>query len=300
MRRIRNLGLFFTVTMTIGLLIAFGLLCWQQANQFVEVPRWVNSNTPADFGMDDYQNFSVITEDGLNIHGWYIAPTREDGATFIFLHGHAGHILDLMPEAQLFTGMGYGAVLFDMRGHGSSDDAPVTMGVNEVLDVEAVFNYVIEQETVNPERIALYGNSMGASVAILSAERIPEIRLVIADAPYSSIRDTLVDGIPATTGIPALFFPDVIIAMSTILSDADFYQASPIEAIPNLTQPILLIHGTHDGTIPYHHSEELFASANQPKVLYIVEGGGHTNNYEHDIEGYGSIVLPFIQEYLMG
>ena len=298
MKRIRNLSLFFILTMTIGLSIAFGLLCWQQANQFVEVPRWVNTRTPVDFGIADYQDFTVVTEDGLNLHGWYIVPTRDDGATFIFLHGHGGHIVDLMPEAQLFTGMGYGAVLFDMRGHGSSDDAPVTMGVHEVRDVQAVFDFVVEQEAVKPERIALYGNSMGASVALLSAAHIPDIRVVIADAPYSSIRNALVDGIPATTGIPALFFPDVIIAMSTYLSGADYYEASPIAVIAEISQPILLIHGTNDESIPYHHSEELFAVANEPKLLYIVEGGGHINNYEYDVEGYEAIVFPFLAEYL--
>ena len=297
MKRIRNLTLFFLLAMSIGLAIAFGRLCWQQANIFVNVQRPIVTGSPADYGLSDAQVFEVVTSDNVSIRGWYIAPTREDGATFIFVHGHGGTILDFLPEANLYISMGYGAVLFDLRG-GGDDGLPVTMGVNEVYDVEAIFNYLLTQNAVNPERIALYGNSMGASTAILSAAQIPEIRIVIADAPYSSVRDTLVDGIPQRIGIPPLFFPDVIIGMSNYLSGANFYDASQINALPEIEQPILFIHGTADTTIPYHHSEELYEAANEPKVLYIVEGAGHTNNYEYDIAGYEAIVFPFLEQYL--
>src|SRR5690606_36618272 len=98
MERIRNLTIFTFISMSIGLSIAFGLLCWKQANQFVEVPRGAVIETPLNFGIESYDDFSVITEDGLTLHGWYIAPTRADGATFIFLHGHGGHILNMISE----------------------------------------------------------------------------------------------------------------------------------------------------------------------------------------------------------
>lgn len=297
MKRIRNLTLFFILTMSIGLSIAFGRLCWQQAHQFVNIQRPAVMGAPIDYGLSDAQVFEVVTSDNVNIPGWFVPPTREDGATILFLHGHGGSRLELLPEAHLFLSMGYGLALFDMRG-GGDDGLPVTMGVNEVLDVEAVFDYLLTQDTVNPERIAVFGSSMGAATAILSAAQMPEIRVVIADAPYSSIRDTLVDGIPQRIGIPPLFFPDVIIAMSSYLSGADYRLASPIEALAEIDQPLLLIHGTLDGTIPYHHSEELYAAANEPKLLYLVDGGGHANSYTHDAQGFEAIVLPFVAQYL--
>lgn len=298
MKRIRNLTLFFIVSMSIGLSGVFGWLCWQQALQFVEVPRIVLNTSPLDYGISDYETIEVTTSDNLTLRGWYIAPTRADGATIIFLHGQGGHLRDLMPEAILYTDMGYGALLFDLRGHGASDDAPVTMGINEVLDVEAMFQFLLTQNEVNPERIAIYGNSMGASIALLSAEQIPDIRVVIADAPYSSIYNALRDGIPRQIGIPALFFPDIIIGMSNYLSGENFYTASPIDSIMNVHQPVLFIHGTNDGRIPYTHSEALFNVANEPKELYLVEGSGHTNNYEYDVESYQAIVIPFLEKYL--
>lgn len=298
MKRIRNLSAFFVFSMMIGLTGLFTWLCWQQAMQFVEVPQIVNNLTPADYGIENYEEVTLLTEDNLRLRGWYIAPNREDGATIIFLHGHGGYINDLIPEAILYTNMGYGALLFDFRGHGASDDAIVTMGINEVMDVQAGIDFLLTQSAVNPERIALYGNSMGASVALLSAGQIPEIRMVIADAPYSSIDDALVDGIPQQMGIPALFFPDIIIAMSNYLSGEDFYTASPIASIADLQTAVLFIHGTNDNRIPYTHSKALFSLANEPKQLYIVEGGEHTNNYEYDVETYEAIVIPFLEQYL--
>ncbi|MEO1291113.1 MAG: alpha/beta fold hydrolase, partial [Chloroflexota bacterium] len=183
MKRVVRLFAFFVVTMTLGVSGAFAYLCWLQASSFVNVPDRPHQMTPSDFGIETYQDVVVTTEDDVTIRGWYIPPTRDDGATFIFLHGHGGNILDLMLEAQLYVEMGYGAILFDFRGRGLSDDAPVTMGINEVQDTVAILDFLLAQAEVNPERIALYGNSMGASTAILVASEYPQIRLVIADAP---------------------------------------------------------------------------------------------------------------------
>ena len=152
----------------------------------------VNNLTPADYGIENYEEVTLITEDNLRLRAWYVAPNREDGTTIIFLHGHGGHINDLIPD----TNMGYGALLFDFRGHGASDDTVVTMGINEVMDVQAGINFLLDQSAVNPERIALYGNSMGASVALLSAQQIPEIRVVIADAPSDNADEVAAVTVP--------------------------------------------------------------------------------------------------------
>ena len=55
---------------------------------------------------------------------------------------------------------------------------------------------------------------------------------------------------------------------------------SPSHVIADISPvPILLIHGTADRTIPASHSQELFHVAQQPKMLWLIEKGRHTEAF---------------------
>lgn len=297
--RFRNLAIFGLIVLTIGLSITFSILTYQYADSFVNIPRSSAQISPEQVGFSDYETVEFVTEDNLRLDAWYIAPIREDGATFIFLHGHGGNRSDLLGESAQYLEQGYGALFFDFRAHGTSEGDAVTMGVNEVLDVQAAFAFLLEQSEGNPERIALYGQSMGAAIAIRSAAIIPEIRVVISDSAYSSMRDAFADGIPHTTGLPALFFPDMIIFFSNQLSGTNYYDAAPIESIDDLTQPIFLMHGENDTRVFVSHAERLYEAANEPKILYIVENTGHVSAYERDPEAYQTLMYPFLERYFV-
>lgn len=296
---VRNLTAFSFVTLFIGILIAFIILCYQYADAYVHHPRSTARYSPPDVGVSDYENINFATEDGLRLDGWFIAPSRQDGASFIFLHGHGGNRADLLGESAQFLEQGYGALYFDFRAHGTSQGDAITMGVNEVLDVKAAFAFMLQQDTVNPDRIALYGQSMGAATAIRAAALIPEVRVVISDSAYTSMYDAFADGVTRKVGIPPLFFPNIFIFFASQLSDTDFYDAAPIEAIPKLTQPIFLMHGTNDTQVSFHHAERLYAAANEPKELYLVDGAEHTMAYETDPETYREKLYPFLERYFV-
>lgn len=297
--RVRNLAIFGILILTIGLSMAFSLLTYQYADSFVNTPRNSARITPEQIGFSDYETVEFFTEDNLRLDGWYIAPIREDGATFIFLHGHGGNRSDLLGESMQYLEQGYGALYFDFRAHGTSEGDAITMGVNEVLDVQAAFAFLLEQSEVNPERIALYGQSMGAAIAIRSAAIIPEVRVVISDSAYTSMYDAFADGIPPKTGLPPLFFPDMILFFSNQLSGANYYDAAPIEIIDDLTQAIFLMHGRNDTRVFVSHAERLYEAANEPKVLYIVENTGHVLAYECDPQAYQELMYPFLERYFV-
>ena len=72
--------------------------------------------------------------------------------------------------------------------------------------------------------------------------------------------------------MPLLSFfkaPLAHILINDDLSPADYVgKIAPI--------PLLLIHGTEDEIIPFHHAELLLGRANEPKTLWRIEGGSHT------------------------
>lgn len=296
MKRVLKLATFLVITLLIGLFFAFSWLSWQQANQFVFLSNPPVFNPQHD---SDYEEVEFLSADGLRLRGWFKAPSREDGATILYVHGHGGNRRDFSDWAEVLGAEGYGALLFDLRARGQSEGRYTTMGVNEADDVIAAFNFLAQQGRVNPERIAIFGHSMGGATAILAAAQLPQARLVIASASYSSIRNALNDRIPTTVGIPPLFFPDMIVAMSSYLSGADYSLANPLAVVGEIEQPMLFITGDSDMTVPPSHSQILYEAANEPKELHIIAGANHNDMYGSRFAEYFGIIQSFLERHLI-
>jgi fermentation-respiration switch protein FrsA (DUF1100 family) len=298
-RKFRRLALF---GVGLSLFFACALIffySWQTAHVLTHKPRTTINHTPADFGASEWREVGFTTDDGLTLKGWFIPPDpAADGATILFVHGHGGSRLDYQNIAPLFLREGYGLLLFDLRASGESEGDVVTLGCLEVLDVEAAFNFLLHQPEVDPERIALYGHSMGGATAIQAMYELPRARVLIASAAYTSVYTSVGDGIERLTPLPAFPIANLIVAMMHIKTDCNIFDVRPVETIAKIDRPLLIIQGTLDGTIELHNAHELFDAANDPKEIYIVDGAGHADIYETDPAEYERRVLGFLDTYL--
>jgi fermentation-respiration switch protein FrsA (DUF1100 family) len=48
--------------------------------------------------------------------------------------------------------------------------------------------------------------------------------------------------------------------------------------IQHCHEPILIVHGTHDRTVPIAQGQRLFEAASEPKRFAAVEGAGHDDS----------------------
>ena len=271
MKRIIRLSIFGIVALIIGLGGALTWICYLQARLLV-LPRQTPADlTPADYGIPNFTDVTFTASDGVQTGGWYVPPTRDDGASIIFIHGHASHRGHFLGRAPLFANWGYGMLFIDLRNAGTSEGDVTTMGLLEALDVEAAFDFLILQSDVNPERIMMYGHSMGGATAIRAFRMIPDARVLIAEAAYSSMEDNVRDRIRQDFPVPPLMFPQIVIGFTNTLSGEDLFEMRPIDDIQNLDgRPVLLIHGTLDPVVPIVSGERLFAAASEPKEFWVI------------------------------
>jgi len=298
MKRVLRLFLFTVFALMLGILIAGTVLSYRQAEFLVNPPQY---NAPAHLKPNTAQDVDFISADGFTLRGWYVPPTHPtSGAAILFIHGHAGNRSQFVREAALYIEQGYGLLLFDLRNHGASDPAPTTMGLNEVLDVQAAFDFLAAQPSVDGERIALYGHSMGAATAIRAMARIPQARALVASAPYSSMERVLNDGVRTLTfGLLAFPFGSLTQTFTSNLSDANVREVRPIDDIAGIApRPVLIMHGTADAIIPFAHSERLFAAAGEPKQFFAVDDAGHNSIYIVAPDAYAERVPPFLEAAL--
>jgi len=131
------------------------------------------AKTPKDFYMPSYEDVELTTSDGKKIHGWLIKRPKEPKSvvTIIHFHGNACNISHMLYDALgMFQKVKANILLIDYRGYGLSHGSPSQEGL--LLDAEAALDYVHNRHDVcDPEKIFVFGRSLGGAVAIALAEK---------------------------------------------------------------------------------------------------------------------------------
>jgi fermentation-respiration switch protein FrsA (DUF1100 family) len=261
-------------------LLASGIAGWNLAqlalhpgrsNRSPVAPAWLHLQP---------EDPSIQAVDGAQLQAWYVRPAHPNGAAVILLHGIADSRLGVAGYTSMFLRHGYAVLLPDSRAHGASGGDFATYGVLERDDIRRWAAWLRPQ---TPGCEYLFGESMGAAIAIQASALTPEVCAVTAEASFASFREIANDRISQVThlglwfartlGAPAREFALLYGIMRFHVNLAD---ASPLTAIRSSHVPTLLICGTADDNIPMRHSLELFEAGASHSELWIVEGAAHT------------------------
>ena len=219
---------------------------------------------------DPYQEVAFKSEDGTRLTGWFVPAVGPPQGTVIHFHGNAANISNHYGFVGWLPKAGFNVFTFDYRGYGDSDGSPSRQGIFE--DSVAALRYVSERDDVDPTRLIALGQSLGGANAVTAAAATPDVVLkgMVVDSSFYSYRSIARDKIGL---IPILGWFKWPLSFVTATNGH-----SPGHAIKNLSPtPVLIIHGTHDRVIPYDHGRRLYESAGEPKEIWTVNEGHHTN-----------------------
>jgi hypothetical protein len=292
----------FSVTLGILLAVLYVSAClflFFRQNWFIFFPSQEISAVPTDLEMD-YQEvwLPVIPGDSQQklapekVHGWWIpAPARdritsedrmtlEQGLVLLYLHGNGDNISANLGHSQRFHQMGFGVFILDYRGYGRSlGDFPTESTVYQ--DVETAWNYLTNQRGIPPEKITIYGHSLGGAIAIELASRHPNAAGAIIECSFTSMRDMVDYQYPYFNIFP----------IDWILT----HRFDSISKVKSLKMPVLFTHGTDDGVVPTYMSQALFDATPEPKQLFIVPTADHNNVATVSGEKYFETIRQFIK-----
>jgi uncharacterized protein len=248
--------------------------------------------TPADIGLE-YEAVRFTTEDGVTLSGWLIPAARETRTAVIVMHGFSGHRLPELAALVPWLHERHHVLQFDFRGHGESEGNLVTLGSHERRDVAAAVRFA-ESRGLGPT--ALFGISMGAAIAIVSAPDLP-VAAVVADASFADLRH------PVTSRLRQGGYPLPGIGSRMVVAGAMLRARSrlmdPIRAVAGIApRALLLIAPREDRLISWRQSLRLYEAAGEPRELVVVEGAGHAEAYAADPQAYREHVLEFLERYL--
>ncbi|WP_421327569.1 UilS family quorum-quenching N-acyl-homoserine lactonase [Aeromonas veronii] len=105
----------------------------------------------------------------------------------ILCHGFCGIREMLLPAyAQSFVQSGFAVVSFDYRGFGDSDgERGRLVPAMQIADITSVIRWVREQPQFDPQRIALWGTSLGGGHVFGAAAKDPLIKCVVSQLAFA-------------------------------------------------------------------------------------------------------------------
>ena len=248
---------------------AFVAVLYLAQRSFLYHPRSTHV-TPAAAGLPDAEEAIIDTSDGERVVVWHVPPHGEKPVV-IYFHGNAEIVAWRTERHRALIANGTGLIALSYRGYAGSSGSPTEAGLHR--DADAAYAFAVSRYA--PERIVLWGHSLGTGVAVRLAAEKP-VGKVILEAPYTS-----------TVDIAAALFP--FVPVRWLMLD----QFHSDERIGAVRAPLLILHGARDDTIPIALGERLFALAHEPKRFIRYEQGGHV---DLDDFGGGAAARAFIAE----
>ena len=253
---------------------------------------------PRDAGLG-CEEFETVTPEGITLSCWFVPSAVPPRGTVLYLHGVSEARIAGIPLTRVLHDRGFNVCLYDSRRHGVSDGNFCTYGFYEKYDAQMVINMLICRNGHSLGRIGVFGNSMGAAVAIQLAAIDQRIQAVVAESGFATLRSVFDDYQKRIIKLPFHFLRNLVIRRSERIAHFKARMVSPLDAVTSVHVPLLVAHGTADERIKMSYSEQVFARANEPKQLYL-----NPNAQHHDMaivggDLYFKAICEFFERWLV-
>lgn len=195
--------------------------------------------------------------DGAKIHARW-APNPKGTGAILYCHGNGGNV-ELWGGAvrHLWQNLEENVVVFDYPGYGYSQGKPSEEGCYAAA--LAAYNWLVTQKKIPPERILLYGESLGGAVAVHLASKYPHRALILVRT-FTSVPDVGDDQVP-------------VLPCSSIMTN----RFNSLEKIGSCRSPIFLAHADKDRMISMRHAERLRQAAPGRVDFCLLRNLGHND-----------------------
>ncbi len=239
----------------------------------------------------------VGTADSLD--GWVL---HGDGpGVILLLHGYGRKHDRAWRYAAFLRHDGYTLVTIDFRSSRARRRAPTTLGHYELEDADAAWRWMRRQPWGRRQPAGVFGESLGASTALLLAARHPDVMGVVADCPFESGERALEDSFRRKAHLPR--WPAVPIArgLGRLVTGFDPGAIDVIPAARALAdRPVFFIHAGHDDRLAPEEARDLWRAAGSRDEIWLVEDAGHTEGWVTHREEYERRVRAFFETHLLG
>lgn len=212
--------------------------------------------------IDMFNQMTLPTTDGEGELDLYFIPSHgEDAAraqiTIAYEHGNYANIEHYRPRIRLLHELGYNVLVWDYRGYGKSlpDTTPTP---DQFLADAHQIRELVDELAPDPERVIVYGVSLGAVPAVEMALHRSPCALVL-EVPFTSIEQITETNTGASLG-------------GGMLTQGEYENRDKIKGYKG---PLMVFIASEDDLFPQESIEELYENAPGPKEKHLVVGAHH-------------------------
>lgn len=258
----RRIAIAFVGLLALGAL-GFGAVLLFRPEALVFHPIPGGSAKPSDWGLR-YEDVWLKTPDGERLHAWFI---RGQGAsavrpTVLYCHGNTGNLSRLRLAIEGLSKTGADFLIFDYRGYGRSTGRISEAGT--LTDARAAWDHLVEAQGISPDRIVIWGRSLGGAVAIGLAHQVQSAGLIL-ESTFTSV-DAL--AVEIYSAVPSSWVRRV--------NRVHYPSAARISSIRT---PLLIAHSPEDQLVGVHHGRKLFAAAKSAQKRFVSMHGSHREGH---------------------
>jgi fermentation-respiration switch protein FrsA (DUF1100 family) len=247
--------LVFSVAALYALVAVAAFLFQRRLTYFPDSQRM----SPASFNLPGVEERIIATADGEHLISWF-APAATGRPTVLYFHGNGGNLAKLSERVRRYVARGWGVLFLSYRGYSGSTGVPSESA--NVADAKLAYD-ALRAAGVDPEDIIVYGQSLGSGIAVqVAAEK--DVGGLVLDAPYTSIVD-----------VAAVSYPYLPVRRFVL----DRYET--MKFLPQVTAPLLVLHGEDDRVVPVEMGKAVYAAANAPKEIATFPRAGHSDHHLH-------------------
>src|SRR5712691_173502 len=181
------------------------LLAWRfQERMAFPAPR-ADVPDPARVDVANAERVELTSRDGTKLVGWYLKPLQVGGGRgrwgegvphrsnlpppppnsprLLWFYGNGENVAAIWPVVRAFQPPGMAVLVVDYPGYGGSGGRTTEAGLYAAAD--AAYGALAARRDVDPQRIAVYGRSLGSAVATYTAAHHPTVGLVL-ESPFTN------------------------------------------------------------------------------------------------------------------
>ena len=229
----------------------------------------------------------------LGEKGVSLKPPGEIVGTLVILHGRSGMKEDYLAVAERYCAIGFRCVIPDLPGHGEHPERFATYGVKEGEMVLRCYREAAVKLAFPAEPCAVFGQSMGGSVAVHAAA-LPDspFRVMVVVATFDRLETVIRSQTESLLGpvlggavrVPA----DLVFGWKTGVGISDI---NPFQKAAEIKIPTMVVHGDSDKSVPTAAGRKLYSClpGATEKQWLTVPGAAHNTVLITDFPLYSTM-----------
>ncbi len=245
----------------------------------------------------DAEHVKIPVGEDDHLDAWLLRGSRP--GVIVLFAGYARDHRRSWRYAHFLRRDGWSLLLVDFRSVRTLNRKPTTLGFWETLDARAVLDWIEHEPSLARQRIGLFAESLGGSVALALAAERPEVAAIAVDSPFANGRMAVEDGCRYEVHVPVWPCAPIARWIGREVTGHDFDALDVVPAVRALgARPLLLIQSGIEDRFGLRQVRLLEAAAGPGAERWTVADAGHNKAWLVHRDEYERRVGAFFRAHL--